>query len=355
MPTDANTDTNSTETKKPRRKREGGGYFSVSISQADKAVALGLEAALAFLVMARGTVRDGLTTSWSAHAIEKRRILGRHAAARAVHALESAGLCTTPAKETRSSRKLATRIVEEGARPDEPRPRVPTAWLPNTLVDGHGERRPPLAMLREARSADALRLLLHIYAANDLATYGGIPPEMLRHNWTLTEVARRGEYRIFGVGGGKMRASPSFAAPFLLDRSVPVKARGEQDDWRRFWAALDLLIDLQLLVYTGFIFDGPFAEGEAVFAFYGGTGGEEEFVKRIQTAGTDLLHRPFANEHAQEAAAKGFDLVVPVLRHIQPHAIGIYRPRYLADNEATRRWLAQIERWRTTSDFLPVR
>jgi len=72
---------------------EGAGeFFAVDKQSWAKVCALGMNAAIAYLVMARGTLRDHRTTAWSTHAIEERTNIARHRAKAAIQALIDAGL-----------------------------------------------------------------------------------------------------------------------------------------------------------------------------------------------------------------------------------------------------------------------
>ncbi len=269
--------------------------------------------------------------------------------------LENAGLCSKPAKGTRSSRKLAKCSAQGEEQSSEALRRGPTLWLPNVLVDGIRDGRPALAKLREARNADALRLLLHIYAACDLSAHNGVPVEKLRFAWPLNPLGDRADCSIFGVAHGTFQSGGDFAAPFLTGRVVKVDGRTQDEGWERLFSALRLLRSLKLITFSGYIFDGASGVGQALFPFLcDDSGAEEAFADRVRQAGSSMLTRPLRGGKQKIDAFKGFAVLVPVQRHIKPHAIGICRPRYLPDTEATRRWLAKIERWRTSIEFLPV-
>jgi hypothetical protein len=68
------------------------GFFSIDRGAFRCAAAGGLNAALAYLIMARGTGRDNRTTQWSVNAIEKYTGISRPNAAKAVKDLLDRGI-----------------------------------------------------------------------------------------------------------------------------------------------------------------------------------------------------------------------------------------------------------------------
>ncbi|MGI4945575.1 MAG: hypothetical protein ACRYHQ_34270, partial [Janthinobacterium lividum] len=67
------------------------GFFAVDRRAWHLVCDLGMNAAVAYLVTARGTGGDNRTTKWSAHAIETRTGISRSRAQAAISALERAG------------------------------------------------------------------------------------------------------------------------------------------------------------------------------------------------------------------------------------------------------------------------
>jgi hypothetical protein len=72
--------------------RVSGGFFAIDRGAFRCAAAGGLNAAVAHLVMARGTGRDNRTTQWSVHSIEQRTGISRPNAAKAVKDLLDRGI-----------------------------------------------------------------------------------------------------------------------------------------------------------------------------------------------------------------------------------------------------------------------
>src|SRR3712207_769637 len=86
-----------------------GGFFAVDRRARARVCGLGMNAAAAYLVLARGTGGDNRTTKWSANAIEQRTGISRSRAAKAIADLERAkAVARDPAsKRDRPKYKIA--------------------------------------------------------------------------------------------------------------------------------------------------------------------------------------------------------------------------------------------------------
>ena len=69
-----------------------GNFFAVDSRLWERVCAFGLNEAVAYIVLARGTGRDNRTTTWSVESIERYTGISRHRAAAAVKDLQATGL-----------------------------------------------------------------------------------------------------------------------------------------------------------------------------------------------------------------------------------------------------------------------
>ena len=81
-----------------------GKFFAVGRPQFIQACHLGMNPAVAFLVMARGTRADNSTTSWSALAIDNYSGVARRRAKKAIELLTNEGCIFRPIVNTHSGR-----------------------------------------------------------------------------------------------------------------------------------------------------------------------------------------------------------------------------------------------------------
>ncbi|WP_020146814.1 hypothetical protein [Thioalkalivibrio sp. ALJ15] len=272
---------------------ERGQFYAVDAETVELACDQGLHQALAYLVMAAGSGHDQITTGWSAEAVRKYTGIRWTRAKAAVDALLSAGLVSQSKGKGRPRYKL----------------RKPTnkVWLPNTLVTGVGTEDPPLARMRRLHDTDAVRVLVRLYAANDLQEEGGIPTSVLRDQYAAERVADYGNLSIWRFDYDTSYASPS--APL------------EGIDRERWWPILKNIQRAGLLYCEPWLFDADHEHGEPIHPLEGdGIEGElSAFLGYISD-------RMPSVEHALEIA----DLVVPVYSSIpEPAAVGIYQLRYL--------------------------
>jgi hypothetical protein len=231
-------------------RRVSGGFFAIDRGAFRCAAVGGLNAAVAHLVMARGTGPDNRTTQWSVHSIGQRTGISRPNADKAVKALLHRGIW----KKVRDGRhpiyeavcgdqipgglftadeQAAIAAIREGkAVPSESKTALEslkardiirecngrrrgqsfeldttaiaalteplTIWLPNTLIDGAAGEVPPIELIRQTRSLPALRLLVELYAAQFLPNFGGVPRELLKVVFDRARVGEQGPFVVWG-------------------------------------------------------------------------------------------------------------------------------------------------------------
>lgn len=241
-----------------------GEFFQVDRRTWAKVCALGMNPAVAYLVLARFSGRDNRTTAASTHAIETYTGIARPRARAAIEALTKSGLVKqtqggarprydlvplsapantnaarprlplTPfertvyeriaAGEQPSGRDLtaAHRVVQKGwlrhdhvpyrfAVVGEPVPPSPPApewiWLPNTLVDGAAKEQPPVERVRQTQDPMCLRLLVDLYGGQDLAADGGIGRKHVRQRHVRQRLCAHGPFSVWAFWSDNTTAS----------------------------------------------------------------------------------------------------------------------------------------------------
>jgi hypothetical protein len=173
-----------------------GGFFAVEHGHWRSICDLGNNAAIAYLILARGTGGDNRTTSWSVHTIEKYTRISRPMAKAAISTLIGAGQVEVIKGGSRPRYSLKSRGDSEPS----------WVWLPNALVDGVSDVDAPIERIRQTRDKLVLRLLVDMYAAQQLADHGGLPWRETGINigFTRTKVAEWGTWS----SGDFRRAKP---------------------------------------------------------------------------------------------------------------------------------------------------
>jgi hypothetical protein len=228
------------------------GFFAVDRRTWARVCGLGLNPAVVYLVLARGTGKSNQESAWSVMAVENYTGISRSRAHDAVSSLIKDGVVrklrggTKPKYElvpahqvpgsdplpplssaeqsavektlqgkklTGSDKERVANAVKNGWLIDDgdgrysPAPRRDTQpdwiWLPNALVTGAADEPPPVELVRQCQEVMMLRLLIDLYHAQNLRDDGGISRKIIRQRY---ERARVGQQGVYDVGGSTPRA-----------------------------------------------------------------------------------------------------------------------------------------------------
>jgi hypothetical protein len=370
-----------------------GEFFSIDRRTFAEAAKLGLNAAVAYLTIARGA-GSRTKSAWSVDSIERYTGISRPKAKLAVNTLIEHGLIrlersgarplyglppahelpsrALSAEETAVFQKADGRrqlkpahIAEELAKrgllkKDEfygtfskavsddyfsPAPQL--IWLPNALVDGAAEEVPPLALLRQMQNVGSLRLFVALYDSSDLPNDGGVSRFSLCQNHTLTKVSQRGASTIWGFGSYTSTSSTGdLHKPFLTGKlNEERKDVGLTD----FWDSLKALENCGLLTFIPHVFESDKPEAEMLHAYPIQDGGCEPWERSLALSAhaAGIICIP---EGQQEWAVQQARHLLPVPSHIANLAvIGIARLRYRPRTRMTAAWFAKskerAEQW----------
>lgn len=296
----------------------GTGYFVVGQETFHKAIKLGLNPVCGFLVLARGTGCDDVTTCWSAEAAAKRLGIRWGTAKAAIDDLAKARILTKSREGTRPSYVLAKRGR--------------AIMLPNALIDGAAKELPPLRRVRQMQDLGALRLLVDLYAATDLPAWGGIDPGVVSAAYDVTRAGQRGNFVAWTIT--YRHASLTWGDvtnPHRLDKAA-IPEGGNAGS--AFWQRLYQLISEGLVQLVPTVFEGE--AGEPMFPLVGATDIpiERELHAAVQAAGWHV---------APEWRETDTLMVLPT-RYARPFVRGVYRLRYRPQTAGTRFWFAENSR-----------
>jgi len=318
-----------------------GGFFGIERSAWEKALALGLNPAVAYLVLARGTAADHRTTPWSVRAIEKFTGISRPRARDAVDSLFAAGLVREIPRNGPPLYDLGL-----GPRPasssNEESESLDLTWLPNELVTGAVREVPPLELVRQRQEVAVLGLLIGLYAYQNLAGESGVDRKIVSQIYTREKVFERGQFVVFRFTKGNLassRKSP-LAAPFLLNRK---KQEELAAGWRCFWDALVLLQKLGLVCFIGHLAESDLADAEIMFPLDpAGLPGEAEIADAASAAACELVPPHMADDP---------DGLVPVPAHMtEVKMVGIARLKYRARTRNVLEWAAREAKWQEIAE-----
>lgn len=293
-----------------------GGFFAIGSKEFEAACDLGMNQAVSFLVMARGTGRDNSTTKWSALAVSNHTGMARRRAKDAIDALIGAGLVD---------------VIKEGKHPQyklyKPANDDALLWLPNELIDGAGSEIPPITKLREAGELALLQKFVELYGVQDLDGDGGLPRSIAwAHYQDREQICPIGQFVLYGFSKEETKASST---------GIFAEFAGQEDESRNkgAWIVLSPLWEMGLL--------------EKVYYMAESTSQDAELIYPVGPWGTaqamdDLLHwleETGGSGFAIEAQCHDLQGIAP--KHIKSAAIvGLYRLRYRPKTGKTSRWLA---------------
>ncbi len=294
-----------------RQSKSGGNFFAIGKQQWNAACDLGLNPAVSFLVMARGTGVDNSTTAWSMNAIENYAGITWRRARDAVELLMAARIADRTKCDSRPRYKLA-----------RPEAIDDLIWLPNELVTGAEKEVPPIARLRQTNEVDTLRVFVGLYAEQDLVGDGGVARDLLYEHYVRTKIMDVAQYTVYGFRAPEQR--------FATNARLLERFKGQGKVWDHLGAIerLGLCQSVKYLAES----DRPYAE--LIHALSG-----DEWAQNVADAAASFAEElPGGFKHE----ADGYDFVIPVLSHMSNAAVvGVCRLTYRPKTSRTGAWMAK--------------
>lgn len=289
-----------------------GEFFAVGRPQWAAACEVGLNAATALLVMARGTGRDNATTSWSSNAVENHTGLAWTRGRTAIEGLVDAKIIT---------------VIQAGARPryklSKPDTIDELIWLPNELVTGAGKEPPPVRRLRQRGDVDLLRLLVELYGEHELSGDGGLPRTMVRGAYERERICGWGPYTVYGFDRDDGSAT-----------SIGPLKRYWSGDECTVWTPLQALMQMGLLHAVRYLAESAEHDAELIVALSG-----DGLAQRVSDAAYDLAERL---PEGFRQAAEQFEFTFPVPPDYPAATmVDVYRLHYRPRTTRTATWYAK--------------
>lgn len=332
------------------RKGKGnvGEFFALDRDAWPAVCGQGLNAAVAYVVLARFSGRDNVHTSASVQAIEGYTGMGRERAREAIKALIDARLVDLVPESPRTRPRYILRPCRDvwndttAARAK----RLPTpsaernlAWLPNAFVTGAASEVPPLKRLRETGNVEPLRLVVELYAAHHLNDDGGVSTRVVWQPWERHLIAETEHYRVLG-----------FTRPQGKNGPITGMFNDKSRAWRECtdaWKSMGTIAALGLVEVVTTVFDGP--EGEPVYPVAFEPMTEAPDAKAIRACGlwAKEAAEVWGGERVLEWCGEhqGEHHVLMLPRHVAEASLrGVYRLRYRPRTNATARWWGKLMR-----------
>ena len=185
------------KTAKPSRRdaSPSNGFFAVRQATFRKACEQGINAAIAYLILARGSGRNQRYSRWSINAIEKYTSISRARARAAIKLLQSEGIIRNVGTGERPRYDLLPWIDVEPEADTQPPGWV---WLPNSLTDGISGETPIIERLRQTQEVLAIRLLVDLYGVHDLIEDGGLPRSLVCRVHQRHRIGQQAQFVVWG-------------------------------------------------------------------------------------------------------------------------------------------------------------
>lgn len=313
-----------------------GDFFQIRKSVLSDITDLGMNALVAYLVLARGSSADNYRTTWSTHAIERKTGIGRVSAKNALRKLMQAGFLD---------------LIKAGKRPvyglsDSPPSTELNGydngfdwiWLPNSLVDGIKAEVPPIEKLRRLGSVETLELFIALYDLQNLAEAHGIHWSILRTQYDRSQVIHRYQNTLWGFTRSERHVRITGPISTFLHRVG--------GDVNVLWRTLDHFETIGLLETSPLIVEGLWEEAGVIMSL------DAERYPEVN-AELDALNRNMLAGGPTTTPYERYDMAAAI-SNAYPDAqlVEVYRTRYRAKTSLSAAWVALEADYKILADTL---
>lgn len=314
----------------PEQKKGRGDFFAIPARNVARVCGLGMNPAVAYLVLARGTGRDNVTTSWSVQAIEKYTGIARSRAAQAVKVLRDSKIVTQTKGGTQPQYKLV------GGKKSEP-----LVWLPNAFVTGAVSETPPLELIRQTQDVMTLRLALDLYGSQNLREDGGISRHIVITSYNRTQVGQCGEYVIWGFERDLQVVSwTDITIPHRREKLSATEKKQGKNAGVDFFRRVAELVGCGAIEWIPYLVESGKDDSEVIHPC--GHGNSESIEDRLGRAAEEAANGMVTEGRREYARNNGLTLT-PVKAHIaNVQMVGVARLRYRPRTAMTGAWWANL-------------
>ncbi len=208
-------------------------------------------------------------------------------------------------------------------------------WFPNSLIEGYGRFKQPLKRLKQCGDI-AGRLLLLLYAVDNMEEFGGVPPiNNVYRKYNLEHLISGNGFTFWSAQEGSISCFHSLSLPSIGINSFSEDKDESEKQWETFWNALYSLENAGFLYECVTAMDGskinedtrPLYDIAARPRHGHPLKGEEGLLKRI-----NRIFEKKSYGHADDLGRFNGKYPVLSLVGVQPQVIGIYRLRFRITN-----------------------
>ncbi len=288
--------------------RNRGNFFAIDKAQWSGVCELGMNPALLYLFLARGSDKLNTMTSWSANALEKYTAVSRTRAKSARMTLLNSGFVNV-LKGGRHPKYELLRSTGFQTKRDE-------IWLPNELVTGAAGEVTAIERVRQTADVMRLKLLVDLYYQQNLVDDCGIARACVYKSYDRKRIAESGVFTIWGF---------SCTATYYCYRNNEAVSPHYCRDNELFFDRFGTLCDLGLIVVTPYLCESDAPDAEIIHPL-GNVFDCEDLSLVVEEAVMRML--PEQYEHETDF----HEFLVPVPRHVGNVAVvgiaqTLFRPR----------------------------
>lgn len=323
------------------RELGGGEFFTVDRRSFAAACTLGLNPAVAYLVLARGA-GSRKTSLWSVNAVERYTGISRSKAKVAIETLRDNHIITF--KKGGTSPTYG--IVPAHGEPQR-------VFLPNAIIEGAADEAPPLALLRQMQDVRRLQLFVTLYDNSDLPNDGGVSRSILRQELTTTKVSQRGASTVWAFADYEpVTSGSSLYGLFLTGKNEG----GEDTGMPEFWSAIEAFLNCGLIKFIPHVFESDKPEAEMLHAYAVDEDGSEPWERSVASAAHIAAFSCLVPAQQEWASQESRHLLVAPSHISKLAVIGIARLRYRPQTRMTAAWFAKSRErsmeWEMTYDTI---
>lgn len=314
-----------------------GEFFAIDRRQWARVCQLGMNEAVAYLVLACGTGRDNRITSWSSQSLHQYTGIAWTRGKAAIENLIEQGFLSHHEAHTRERPRYEFASFE--SHEDVASCNDELIWLPNSIITGTSEgEMPPVYRLRSRGDIWVLRLFIDLYHSQNLMDDGGISPSILRGEYSRKRVGEQGPYVLWGFRFKHQRIW--FSGPFEAHEDRPKPAGSDRN---AVWQSLHALQEMGLLFFVPHLYENSSNQGEIIHPYGIGEKGEEPMELEIGNAAERAAHE-MSEWNLLDAEREGFAKFCPVIKTLPDvQMIGIARLRYRPRTSRTAAWWGQLK------------
>jgi hypothetical protein len=206
-------------------------------------------------------------------------------------------------------------------------------WFPNSLTDGYGRFRQPLKRLKQCGDI-AARLLLFLYASDNMEEFGGIPPNNnVYKKYKTHHVASRNGYSFWETEEALPYAYHRLFLPVLCLNKLSDDKDENKKQFDPFWNALYSLENSGFMYECVTVMDGASLNQDSRPMYDLVTRPKHGHPLKGEEGMLDKINQIFI-EFGYGSESRRFYSKYPVISivGVQPLVIGIYRLRFRVAN-----------------------